>query len=60
MPDDLDDGDGVGYQRSGWGGQRVYMFPDLDLIVILPVGYYAEDDPSNAILRGFILPEIAY
>lgn len=47
--------------RSGWGGQAIYVFPDLDLVVVFTGGNYAADNYMqriNEIVSRQILPSV--
>ena len=30
------------FTASGWGGQKIYVFPSLDMVVVTTAGYYDE------------------
>ncbi len=42
--------------RSGWGGQELYLFPGLDMLVALTGGSYVGEPPSNDIIANHIIP----
>jgi CubicO group peptidase (beta-lactamase class C family) len=44
--------------RSGWGGQDLYLFPDLDLLVAMTGGNYEEQSPNNDIVTQHIIPAV--
>lgn len=44
------------YSSRGWGGQRIDVFPDLDMVVVMTGGNYLSEDPGTKILEEFILP----
>ncbi|MDX1414684.1 MAG: serine hydrolase [Candidatus Promineifilaceae bacterium] len=44
--------------RSGWGGQEMYLFPELDMLVAMTGGYYEEEPPSNEIVANYIIPAV--
>jgi len=46
------------FMRDGWGGQRITVFPDLDMVVILTGGNYATYAPVNEIITRYVLPAI--
>jgi len=46
------------YMRDGWGGQRITIFPELDMVVVLTGGNYATHAPVNEIVIDYILPAI--
>jgi len=43
------------YTASGWGGQRISVFPNLDMVVIMTGGNFLSEDPGQEILEEFIL-----
>jgi CubicO group peptidase (beta-lactamase class C family) len=45
-------------QAAGWGGQRIALFPDLDMVVVLTGGNYATHEPVYEILTRYILPAV--
>jgi CubicO group peptidase (beta-lactamase class C family) len=42
--------------RSGWGGQAIYLFPSLDMVVVFTDGNYVGEIPNNEIITRYILP----
>ena len=46
------------FLRDGWGGQRITVFPDLDMVVILTGGNYATYAPVNEMITRYILPAV--
>jgi CubicO group peptidase (beta-lactamase class C family) len=44
--------------RTGWGGQAIILFPDLDALVVLTGGNYAGDDSVYEMITRYILPAI--
>lgn len=44
--------------RDGWGGQRITVFPELDMVVVLTGGNYATHAPVNEIVTNYILPAV--
>jgi len=46
------------YQAKGWGGQRIVVFPSLDMVVVFTGGNYLGHDPADDILTRFILPAV--
>jgi CubicO group peptidase (beta-lactamase class C family) len=45
-----------GVQATGWGGQRIVLFPDLDLVVVLSGGNYGTHEPVVEIIARHVLP----
>lgn len=45
------------FRASGWGGQEVYAFPELDLVVVFTAGGYYEDPALSVddLIEDFIL-----
>jgi CubicO group peptidase (beta-lactamase class C family) len=41
---------------SGNGGQKIYLIPSLDAVVVMTGGNYNTNSPSTAIMRGELLP----
>ena len=46
------------FLRTGWGGQRISVYPEVDMVVILTGGNYAATEPVNEIISRFILPAV--
>lgn len=44
--------------KEGWGGQRVTVFPDLDLVVVFTGGSYVGSDPVDELTTRYILPAV--
>jgi CubicO group peptidase (beta-lactamase class C family) len=44
------------YFAAGWGGQRITVFPRLDMVVVFTGGNYVEDEPVDLIIEQHILP----
>lgn len=42
--------------RSGWGCQKIILFPEQELMVVLNGGYYTDYEPYNEIITEHILP----
>ena len=43
---------------AGWGGQRIHVFPELDMVVVFTGGSYVGEEPMGDIITGFILPAV--
>jgi CubicO group peptidase (beta-lactamase class C family) len=53
------DADGVRYHSfaaQGNGGQKIYVFRDLDLIVVTTGGNYNTQSPADELIKTYILP----
>lgn len=46
------------YYAAGWGGQRITVFPSLQMVVVLTGGNYLDEEPVDGIIEDFILPAI--
>ncbi len=46
------------FYAAGWGGQRITVFPSLDMVVVFTGGNYVEDEPVDAIITRYILPAV--
>jgi len=46
------------YSAAGWGGQRLIVFPGLDLLFILTGGNYVDEDRIDEFLTRCILPAV--
>ena len=46
------------FYAAGWGGQKILVFPDWDMVVVFTGGNYASRDPSEEILTRYILPAV--
>jgi CubicO group peptidase (beta-lactamase class C family) len=44
------------YFRSGWGGQKIVVFPGLEMVTVFTGGNYAEQDPVDEIVVRYVLP----
>jgi CubicO group peptidase (beta-lactamase class C family) len=51
-------GEYASYTASGWGGQRISVFPSLDMVVVMTGGNYLSEDPGQEILEEYILPAV--
>ncbi len=43
---------------SGNGGQKVYLVPSLDLIVVFTGGAFNAESPANEMMAGELLPSM--
>jgi CubicO group peptidase (beta-lactamase class C family) len=47
------------FSAKGWGGQYIYVFPDLAMVVVFTGGnYYTGADPALTMLDQYILPAV--
>ena len=47
------------FAARGWGGQRIYVFPDLQLVVVFTGGnHHTLANPEHAMLAQFVLPAV--
>ena len=46
------------YGAMGWGGQRIMVFPSLDMVVVFTGGNYVGQEPVDAIITNHILPAV--
>jgi len=47
------------FAARGWGGQRIYVFPDLQLVVVFTGGNHMTlVDPEQAMLAQYVLPAV--
>jgi CubicO group peptidase (beta-lactamase class C family) len=46
------------YTAAGWGGQRISVFPSLDMVVVITGGNYLGADPADEMMEEFILPAV--
>lgn len=46
------------YTASGWGGQHIMIFPEIETVVVFTGGNYLTKRPPFEILERFILPAI--
>ena len=53
------DGDEItALHRTGWGGQAIAIFDDLDMVVVFTGGNYVDASPNNEIIERYILPAV--
>jgi hypothetical protein len=43
----------------GWGGQKIFIVPELKMVVVFTGGNYITYDPTEDILTRFILPAVS-
>ena len=43
---------------AGWGGQRITVFPSLDMVVVFTGGNYVGEDPVDDIITHYILSAV--
>jgi CubicO group peptidase (beta-lactamase class C family) len=43
---------------AGWGGQRIVVFPGLEMVVVFTGGNYVEQEPVDEIISRHILPAL--
>ena len=46
------------FYASGWGGQRIMVFPSLEMVVVFTGGNYADQEPVDEIITRYILPAV--
>ncbi len=46
------------YNAGGWGGQEIFVIPDLNTVVVLTGGNYTVTDKNFKILEKYIIPAI--
>ena len=46
------------FLADGWGGQRIIVFPSLDMVVVFTGGNYVTPEPTNDIISRHILPAL--
>ena len=44
--------------RTGWGGQALALFPDLDTLVVLTAGDYEQQSQVSELIASHVLPAI--
>ena len=45
-----------GVAAKGYGGQRIYLWPNLNMVVVVTGGNYGDRSPSDELLIKYILP----
>jgi len=43
---------------DGWGGQRIMVFPTINMVVVFTGGNYFEQPPLDEIISKYILPSL--
>jgi CubicO group peptidase (beta-lactamase class C family) len=51
-------GEYTAFNSTGWGGQRISIFPSLNMIVVVTGGNYLQEDPSREIIEKYIFPAV--
>jgi CubicO group peptidase (beta-lactamase class C family) len=46
------------FYAAGWGGQRIIVFPSLDLVLVFTGGNYVGQEPVDEIVVRYILPAV--
>ena len=48
------------FRASGWGGQYIYVYPELDLVIVFTAGAYDEDMPLsiNDLIEEYVFAAI--
>jgi CubicO group peptidase (beta-lactamase class C family) len=46
------------FHADGWGGQRIIVFPSLDMVVVFTGGNYVGASPEDEIVTRYILPAV--
>lgn len=46
------------FAARGWGGQYIFVFPSLNMVVVFTGGNYSTPEPVDDILTRFILPAV--
>jgi len=47
-----------GFWADGWGGQKIMVFPELDIVVVFNGGIYTSNNQNLKILEKYIFPAI--
>jgi CubicO group peptidase (beta-lactamase class C family) len=43
------------YYAAGWGGQKIYVIPDAEMVVVFTGGNYITTEPTDQILSSYVL-----
>lgn len=46
------------YFADGWGGQRIMVVPEMDMVIVFTGGNYEGDVPIDEIITRYILPAV--
>jgi CubicO group peptidase (beta-lactamase class C family) len=46
------------FYAEGWGGQNIFVFPDLDVVVVMTGGTYTSSTRTFSLLERYIIPAI--
>jgi CubicO group peptidase (beta-lactamase class C family) len=46
------------FYAAGWGGQRIMVFPSLDMVVVFAGGNYVGEEPVDEIITRYLLPAV--
>jgi CubicO group peptidase (beta-lactamase class C family) len=46
------------FYAAGWGGQRIAVLPELDMVVVLTGGNYVGATPVDEIIQEYVLPAV--
>jgi CubicO group peptidase (beta-lactamase class C family) len=46
------------FKAIGWGGQEIFVFRDMDMVVVFTGANYVSDPPCDEIMKRYILPSI--
>jgi CubicO group peptidase (beta-lactamase class C family) len=46
------------YYAAGWGGQRIVVFPSLNMVVVFTGGNYVQQEPVDEIISQYVLPSV--
>lgn len=48
-----------GFRANGWGGQKIMVFPELDIVIVFNGGNYTSNNHNLKILEKYIFPAIS-
>ncbi len=46
------------FYADGWGGQKIVLFSDLNMVVVFTGGNYTKKDPCDGMINRYILPAV--